>query len=179
MGRISRGTPWSEYTRPGNARNSWNVRESRRLSDGRKRVVGEFRRFGRCARLDGGSMRGAERSAPLVALALTAAALAATPAAAPETSVATRLAGRAMGVTPLLSDLADLCAHVGGRPTGSAACERAVDWAASRFRAAGVGSVSLESFTLPSLWLPEAADGECVVPEKFPLRLTAAPFSAS
>jgi carboxypeptidase Q len=90
-----------------------------------------------------------------------------------------RLAGRALGPTPLLSDLQELCDRIGGRPTGSPACERAVQWASAKFKAAGADSVATESFTVPKLWLPEAAEAECVAPEKFPLRIASAPHSAS
>jgi hypothetical protein len=38
-----------------------------------------------------------------------------------------RIVGRAFGPTPLPADLAELCDRVGGRPTGSPACERAID----------------------------------------------------
>ena len=48
------------------------------------------------------------------------------------------LAGRALGQTPMLDDLEELCDRIGGRPTGSKACERAVGWAAVKFRAAGL-----------------------------------------
>jgi carboxypeptidase Q len=92
---------------------------------------------------------------------------------------AQRLAGRAAGATPMLDDLRELCDTIGGRPTGSPACDRAVQWAAEKFRAAGVDSVSLESFTVPALWLGESAEGECLAPERFPIRLVAAPYSAS
>jgi len=92
---------------------------------------------------------------------------------------AQHLAGRAMGATPMLDDLRELCDRIGGRPTGSPACDRAVLWAADKFRAAGVDSVLLESYTLPSLWLGGSAEGECLAPERFPMRLVAAPFSGS
>src|SRR5215472_16731737 len=92
---------------------------------------------------------------------------------------AQRLAGRVVGATPMLDDLRELCDHIGGRPTGSPACSRATQWAAEKFRAAGVDSVSLESYTLPALWLGGSAEGQCLSPERFPLRLAAAPFSGS
>ncbi len=92
---------------------------------------------------------------------------------------AQRLAGRAMGTTPMLGDLRELCDRIGGRPTGSPACERAARWAAEKFRAAGVDAVSLEPYTAPALWLGGSAEGRCLTPEQFPIRLVAAPFSGS
>src|SRR6267142_114910 len=91
---------------------------------------------------------------------------------------ASRLAGRAVGSTPMLDDLRELCDRIGGRPTGSPACERSVDWAAARFRSAGI-DVKTEPFQVPSLWLPGKAEGDCTAPETFALRLAAAPYSAS
>ncbi len=98
---------------------------------------------------------------------------------APSDAAPRRLADRAKGTTPMLDDLRELCDTIGGRPTGSPACNRAVEWAAEKFRAAGVDSVALETYTVPTLWLGGTADGECLAPVHFPIRLVAAPFSAS
>ncbi|HYU27165.1 MAG TPA: M20/M25/M40 family metallo-hydrolase [Thermoanaerobaculia bacterium] len=91
-------------------------------------------------------------------------------------------------VTPLLAkvrasnamvdDLRELCDSVGGRPTGSPAGTRAEEWAARKFRDAGV-PVTLESYTLPATWRSRLAAAEAVAPAAFPLRIAAAPFSAS
>ncbi len=78
-----------------------------------------------------------------------------------------------------MQDLHELCDGIGGRPTGSPACERAIAWAAAKFQAAGADSVTLESFPVPKSWVPEAAEGECVAPERFALRIAAAPYSGS
>ncbi|MBV8820349.1 MAG: M28 family peptidase, partial [Acidobacteriaceae bacterium] len=92
---------------------------------------------------------------------------------------AQRLAARALGDTPLVSDLSELCDGIGGRPTGSAACNRAVEWAAKKFREAGADSVKTESFSVPHLWLPGSAEAQAIAPEKFDIRIAAAPFSPS
>jgi carboxypeptidase Q len=94
-------------------------------------------------------------------------------------SGAQRLAGRAVGMTPMPDDLRELCDRIGGRPSGSQACERSIEWAAAKFKAAGVDSVSLESFTVPNLWLAESAEAACISPEPFSIRLVAAPYSPS
>src|SRR5712671_5610771 len=88
-----------------------------------------------------------------------------------------RLAGRAFSDTPILSDLHELCDGIGGRPTGSAACTRAIEWAAAKFKAAGADSVVTESFTIPQSWVAQSAVAECIAPERFPLRIAAAPHS--
>jgi carboxypeptidase Q len=71
-------------------------------------------------------------------------------------SAAERLVGALLGNTPLVSDLEILTDRFGGRPTGSAANQQAFDWAATRFRDAGV-SVRKESFRMPGLWLGRSA----------------------
>lgn len=111
-------------------------------------------------------------AAALLALGLSAPLFAADSGAA-------RLAGRALGDTPLLSDTRELCDGIGGRPAGSPANARAVEWLAAKFRAAGADAVRTESFPVPYLWLPGPADAAIVSPEAAPLRLAACPGSAS
>src|SRR5260370_35644354 len=90
-----------------------------------------------------------------------------------------RLVSRAETSSAMLDDTRELCDTVGGRPTGSAACDRAVNWAAKKFRDPGIPKVSVESFTVPRLWLPGTAEASATSPEKFPLRIAAAPMSPS
>jgi carboxypeptidase Q len=86
---------------------------------------------------------------------------------------------RAAGETPLPRELEDLCDHVGGRPTGTAACVRAVAWAEARFRATGVPKVYSEAFSVPLKWLPGTAEVRVLSPEVFGVRSVAAPMSPS
>lgn len=98
----------------------------------------------------------------------------------PETAdIAQRLAGRALGPTPIMSDLRELCDGIGGRPTGSPACERAIQWAAAKLKASGVDSVSVEPFTVPTQWTPVTADARCLAPLEFSLRIATAPGTPS
>lgn len=90
-----------------------------------------------------------------------------------------RLAARAQGDTPMFSDLRELCDGIGGRPTGSPASDRAIEWAAKKFHDIGIQSVSVEPFTAKSLWLPVSAEAAAVSPAKFNLRIAAAPMSPS
>src|SRR5689334_21910073 len=90
-----------------------------------------------------------------------------------------RLAGRAFSANAVMQDLAELCDRVGGPSTGSPACSRAIEWGVDKFKSIGVDSVTTESFTVPQLWLPEAVEAECLAPERFTIRLAAAPYSAS
>lgn len=91
-----------------------------------------------------------------------------------EVGPAAHLVGRALGETPMMEDLRDLCDGIGGRPTGSPACQRAVAWAEERFKASGFTDVVKESFTLPNLWLPETAEASCLTPVAFPIPIAAA-----
>lgn len=94
-------------------------------------------------------------------------------------SVSEKLADRANQETPMIEDLRELCDTIGGRPTGSAACEKSIEWAAAKFKEIGVDSVKTESFTVPNLWLAESAEAFCIAPEQFPVRLVSSPYSPS
>ena len=109
----------------------------------------------------------------LLALGLSAPALAGSPDAA------VRLAGRAVGDTPLLADTRELCDTIGGRPVGSPANTRAVAWAAAKFKAAGADAVRTEPFPVPFLWLPGTAELSILSPESIPLRVVACPAAPS
>ena len=113
------------------------------------------------------------RAAAAVCLLTAGFALAAPPDAA------ARLAGRAVGDTPLLADTRELCDTVGGRPVGSPANARAVTWAAAKFKAAGADAVRTEAFPVPFLWLPGTAELSIVSPESVPLRVVACPAAPS
>ncbi|HEY1334929.1 MAG TPA: M28 family peptidase, partial [Myxococcaceae bacterium] len=86
---------------------------------------------------------------------------------------------RAEGDTPLIADTFELCDRVGGRITGTAPMDRAVQWATEKFKAIGVDSVDTESFTVPFLWVPGTVEVRAIAPEQFTLRAVAAPGTAS
>jgi hypothetical protein len=94
-----------------------------------------------------------------------------------EANGARLLAGRASGETPLMDDLRELCDGVGGRITGSPACEKAVAWGVRKLEEAGVDRVWTEEFTIPSLWLPKSLEIACTSPARFTIDAVAAPFS--
>lgn len=111
--------------------------------------------------------------ASLLAAGLSAPAFGASPDAA------ARLAGRAVGDTPLIADTRELCDTIGGRPVGSKANTRAVAWAAAKFKAAGADAVRTETFPVPFLWLPGTAELAIVSPESVSLRVVACPAAPS
>lgn len=116
---------------------------------------------------------------PAVALAITLVVLSGAVGAVRPEGDAARLARRAGGPSPLAADLAELCDRIGGRPTMSPYCRRAVDWAAAKLTAAGVDSVALEPFPMPVNWLPDEASAWCTMPEEFELRIAACPLTPS
>ncbi len=89
-----------------------------------------------------------------------------------------RLVAAMLGDTPLLDDLAYLADEIGGRPTGSVANLRSVEWAFQRFREANV-TARKEAFVMPGLWLERTASamvsGDGV---EFRPRVAAMPFAA-
>lgn len=101
------------------------------------------------------------------------------PALSAQSDDASRLVAALLGDTPMISDLQTLTDRIGGRPTGSAANQRAFDWALERFREAGV-EARKEPFQMPGLWLERAARatirGGGV---SFGARVAALPFSAA
>ena len=90
-----------------------------------------------------------------------------------------RLVAALLGPTPLAGDLEALSDRIGGRPTGSDANRRAVDWAMARLTEAGVPA-RRESFTVGPQWLERSARaeirGEGIA---FAPRVAAMPFSIS
>lgn len=116
-------------------------------------------------------------SAVLLALML-ATILAAVARAEDRDAEVVSLTGRILGETPTMSDLRELTDRIGGRISGTPACDRAIDWAGAKFRDAGV-AVTLEPFTLAHAWAPRAIDASCLTPTAFPLRVAAAPGTGS
>jgi hypothetical protein len=88
-----------------------------------------------------------------------------------------RLVAAILGGTPLVDDVRELTDLIGGRPTGSPANLRAVEWAVARFADMGVPARK-EPFRMPGLWLERSAGavirGEGV---EFRARAAAMPFS--
>jgi hypothetical protein len=75
------------------------------------------------------------------------------------------LVARTLAPTPVVDDLRELTDTIGGRPTGSAALEKAIDWASGRFRAAGVDAVRTEGYVASRLWLPKEERVEITKPD--------------
>lgn len=89
-----------------------------------------------------------------------------------------QLVSAMLGETPMISDLQSLTDEVGGRPTGSEANHRAVEWALERFREAGV-EAHAESFEMPALWLETRAEARVTGDASYTVRVAAKPFSVT
>lgn len=83
------------------------------------------------------------------------------------------------GSDAMIADLRELTDTIGGRPTGSPACQRAVDWGVAKFREIGVDSVKAETFSIDNLWLPGKAEGYVTGDAAFNLDIAASPYSPS
>ncbi len=116
----------------------------------------------------------------LLSLIFTAA-IALAPAARADDADVHRLVAALLGPTPMVDDLRELTDTIGGRPTGSQANLRSVDWVLAKLRQAGV-EAHKEAFTMPALWLGgtasvEVSGGPAGARARFAPRVVAAPFS--
>ncbi|HKP73097.1 MAG TPA: M20/M25/M40 family metallo-hydrolase, partial [Pyrinomonadaceae bacterium] len=84
---------------------------------------------------------------------------------------AARLAGEITVNSRAMEYLQNLSDKFGGRLTGSPAYNRAAEWAADQFRAAGVKDVRLEPFQIDSAWSRGASSARMIAPMERPLHL--------
>src|SRR4030095_9573618 len=91
---------------------------------------------------------------------------------------AERLVAALMGSTPLVEDLRSLTDEIGGRPTGSRANERSIEWGLGRFRAMGVDA-RREAFPIPARWLERSARATVRGAVSFSPAVAAMPFSVA
>lgn len=89
-----------------------------------------------------------------------------------------RLVAAMLGDTPVIDDLRELTDTIGGRVTGSAANEAAVDWAVQRFREAEV-AVRTEAFEMPFSWEERAVTAGVNGDVSFRTSVVAKPFSTA
>ncbi len=89
---------------------------------------------------------------------------------------ASRLAAALLGETPLFDDLRGLTDGIGGRPTGSDANRRAVDWGVERFQEAGI-EVRRQAFPMPMSWHDRGTSARVFGDVTFVARVVANPFS--
>lgn len=83
--------------------------------------------------------------------------------------------------TPLALDLKHLTQVIGGRPTGSAAIETAMQWSVQRFIAAGISNAHLDEYTSALNWLANIESGQVIFDanQQSKIRIASMPFSAS
>lgn len=108
-------------------------------------------------------MRGLRR----LGIALLASTLALSAAAQEASALIERTTGPS---SRLEKDLRVLTDEIGGRVTGSAGYEKALQWGLDGFRRAGVDSVRLESYDVPVQWEAVSISASVVSPSEFPLR---------
>ena len=78
-----------------------------------------------------------------------------------------RVTGPSSGLEKNLRVLTD---EIGGRVTGSANYEKALQWGVKAFERAGVDSVRLESYPVPAQWEAVSISAAVVSPSEIPLR---------
>lgn len=83
----------------------------------------------------------------------------------------------ALGASPLEENLRILTDTIGGRVTGSPAAHRAANWAAEKFRAAGVDDLHVEKFMIPVGWSEGATHLQVLSPEPFVVHLVSIGWS--
>ena len=83
------------------------------------------------------------------------------------------VSGQSMNYVTELSDT------FGGRLTGSRAYQRSAEWAAGKFRAAGIKNVKLEAFTIPNGWERGWARARMVAPLDRPIHIESLGWSPS
>jgi hypothetical protein len=72
---------------------------------------------------------------------------------------------------PYMEELRELTDTIGPRVTGSAAYNRAADWAAAKFREAGLSNVHFETFTIQNGWQRGPALAQLLAPVARTLRV--------
>ena len=89
-----------------------------------------------------------------------------------------RLVAALLQETPMVEDLQQLCDEIGGRPTGSPANLKAVEWGLRKFNEAGVIGKK-DKFTMPRFWLERSATAFISGDVSFTPVVTAMTFSTS
>lgn len=77
----------------------------------------------------------------------------------------------AMKPSPIGRNLERLTDEIGGRVTGTAAMDKAAQWAVEAFKAAGADGVHTEIFTIPASWAEGTTQMSVVAPEEFQVRV--------
>jgi hypothetical protein len=96
----------------------------------------------------------------------------------PQASEVDSLVAALLKKTPLIEDLRQLCDEIGGRPTGSKANLKAVEWALKKFKEAGV-IAKKETFLMPRFWLERSSKAIISGDVSFIPQVVAMPFSSS
>jgi carboxypeptidase Q len=81
-----------------------------------------------------------------------------------------RVIAEAQKPSALETNLQQLTDQIGGRVPGTPAMQKAVEWGAAAFQAAGADSVHTETFSIQASWAEGATRMTVVAPEQFALR---------
>ncbi len=89
-----------------------------------------------------------------------------------------KLVAALLGNTPLAEDLRQLCDEIGGRPAGSQANLKSVEWGMQKFKEAGVVAKK-EPFQTPRFWLERSSEAKVTGDVSFDVNVVALTFSSS
>jgi carboxypeptidase Q len=95
------------------------------------------------------------------------------------------LSANLLSPTPIFEDLRYLTDDIGGRPTGSPAMERALQWGLRRLIDAGFKDAYLDPYTAPVNWLPNIETGVLITDSmskkhvNTPVRIVGMPMTVS
>lgn len=88
-----------------------------------------------------------------------------------------KIIANALGPSPMEENLRRLTDEIGGRPTGTAAMARAVEWGVQAFQAAGVQEVHTENYSIPLTWSEGATKLEIIGASNFPIQIVSLGWS--
>ncbi|HEX8650151.1 MAG TPA: M20/M25/M40 family metallo-hydrolase [Pyrinomonadaceae bacterium] len=94
-------------------------------------------------------------------------------------SAAERITGSILVNGQAMNFVTELSDTFGGRLTGTSAYQRSAEWAAARFRAAGIKDVRLEAFKIPNGWDRGWARARMIAPLDRPLHIESLGWSPS
>lgn len=89
-----------------------------------------------------------------------------------------KLVAALLGNTPLAEDLRQLCDEIGGRPAGSQANLKSVEWGMQKFKEADVAAKK-EAFQTPRFWLERSSEAKVTGDVSFDVNVVALTFSTS
>ncbi len=100
-------------------------------------------------------------------------------AADPTKSALVKIAGNGVMDSPAFQFLTELSDDIGARVTGTAECQKAIDWGAAKMKSIGLQNVHTEKWNLWKGWTRGTAQAEMLAPLHRPLEMSAMGWTGS